>query len=324
MDKAVFDFGSSNFTVFANGRLLYTCKTAVVLTADMHPKALVFGDDAVAKASCLDTGTIFVRPVKDGQIDSPDGARALVRHCLSMAFGDNKNVEIAVLVACVVNGDMRLSIERLFVEAGFNAVFIMDAVVGLIPAAIKYGVNLAMIVGSDVTQLALIDDAKVVKVYAVNLGGNTVNGLIIDELRDNYSIIIGEAEAERVKNEICSLYEADFTRTDVCGTDKLTGGVKRISICGKDLYPQCKYVYSRVAKLIEGLLSSCGEDIVMRALEKGVVAAGRACRIQNFKGFTEGIIYAPVVLDTLPQTTHLQGADELINNNEWLMSFLAK
>ena len=302
--------------------MLFTCPSYVVFTKEIKPELVCFGMEA--RDAAENEFYVRLKPVAEGQIVNETGARLLIKACMQRVFGKTRRMEVCVLVSCALKADERRDIERLFVEAGYGAAFVLDSAEGLIPHFVKDDIKMGIIIGDAFTEVALSNGGKIGRASAVTLGGGTLTSAFKETLKDKYSLIVTDIEAEKLKKNIASLAVGDTTRGYISGMDKITGAIREISVSAKDFFPQCDAVYSKIAAFLIGFWTTLDKHDAEKTDKNGIIVCGRATKIAGFSEYFERMTGIRFILDEKPQTTHLSGAYELVNNSEWLMGHLEK
>jgi len=320
--RVIFDFGSTYFTVFYDGKVVSRTPCAVIIKRSLQPVVVAFGEDALARVNDVTDDEMFWQPVKKGAVAHLECCEILVKYCLTEAFGKLARPSICVLVSCGLNAEQRSMVEKVFVESGYNDIFLMESLLGLTPAAEKKDLFGGIIVGGETTEIGIFSGKKLISGYSVDLGSFSVNEKIKAYVAENHKLIISDSGAEDLKKNAASLYPNDYTRVKVSGKDPITGRTKNITIVGTELYSCASFVYGRIAKVMEAALTAAPIDVLRKIVEKGILIAGAGSRQSGLADYLEKTLRLPVRLADASDHLPWAGAEVLANDAVFVKTYL--
>lgn len=310
--KLIFDFGSTYFSIFSEGRLLLRKPSAVILKKSLQPLAVSVGDEAVERKDALLSDEHFVRPVRKGAVAHREGCILLIKNYVTEAVGRFAFPHICVLVSCGLASEQRTEIEKAFVDAGYVDVMLMESLMGMMPACNDRKLKAALIIGGDMTEFGLFDDSKLLNAYSLDIGSDTVNQRIKNFMRDKYKLNVSDKDLEEIKIGASSLYSEDLTRISVSGRDAITGKVKKVSISAKELYSETVYVFGRIMKVVEAALTVAPIETVKEVAKTGLLVAGYGSGQEGFVNFASSYLRLPIIVAGIEERLPLDGAEKLI------------
>ena len=320
--RVIFDFGSTYFTVFYDGKVVSRTPCAVIIKRSLQPVVVAFGEDALARINDVTDDEMFWQPVKKGAVAHLECCEILVKYCMTEAFGKLARPPVCVLVSCGLNVEPRAMVEKVFVESGYNDVFLMESLLGLTIFADKKDVHGGIIVGGETTEVGIFSGNKLVSGYSVDLGSFSVNEKIKAYVAENHKLILSDGGAEDLKKNAASLYPNDYTRLKVSGKDPITGRIKNVTIVGKELYSCAAFVYGRIAKVMEAALTAAPIDVLRKIVETGILIAGSGSRQSGLADYFEKTLRLPVRLADATDQLPWSGAEVLANDAEYVKTYL--
>ncbi len=320
-NRVIFDFGSSYFTIFADGKVLLREPTAIIIKKSIRPVAIAIGDDAVRMQKDISGDELFVRPVKKGAVAHKGACTLLIKGFFADIFGKIRKPSVCVLIGCGLNPEQKNEIERVFIDAGIADVYLMESLLGLNAILRENKQKIGVIIGGETTEIGMFEGGKIISGYSIDIGSNTVNERIMESLAENYKLTISEESAEELKKNCASLYNNDLTKFAVIGADSITGRGKKIVFSAKDIHQEVVYVYGRILKVIDGVLLSAPISLLETIQTTGIYFAGYGSLQEGLRDYFARTLQMPVIIAD-DKNVHLAGASVLANDEAFLEDYL--
>jgi len=108
------------------------------------------------------------------------------------------------------------------------------------------------------------------------------------------------------------------------GLDIISGKKKKMTLTNREIYKSIIFVYTRIIKLIDGVLLVAPDDILKNILKKGIVIVGGGAQITGLEEYFFNNLELPIILEDKPYITHLRSAYRLINDEVFIKDFLGE
>jgi rod shape-determining protein MreB len=259
------DLGTANTLIIQKEKIVLD-EPSIIAMDKASSKVLAIGREAMQMHEKTHENIKTIRPLKDGVIADFHAAEHMIRGMIKMI--DNKKRLFPVshrMVICIPSGITEVekrAVRDSAEHAGGKEVYMIQEPLA---AAIGIGIDIEQPIGSMIvdvgggtTEIALIALSGIVADQSIRIAGDTFNKDILDYMRRQHNLLIGERSAEKIKIEVGSaLTELDEAPDDyeIRGRDLMTGIPKVIKIS-----------YSEIAFAIDKSVSKI-EEAVLRALE---------------------------------------------------------
>ena len=265
-----------------------------------------------------------VRPLVDGVISDYEVTEEMLGHLINKANNIHKKFLAPRVVVGVPVGITNVETRAVYDAAraaGAREVYIVEE-----PMAAAIGINLpvhaaegSMIVdiGGGTTDIAVISLSGVVKAKSIKIAGDKLITDIINYIKDDYKLIIGEKTAEDIKIALGSAMPiGDDQSMSVKGRDLGSGLPKEISITDNDIR---KAMYSSISIIVESVkevIEMTPPEVLSDIMRSGIVLAGGGSLIRGMSELMSIQLKVPVHICEEPLTAVARGCGIILENVE--------
>jgi rod shape-determining protein MreB len=290
-DMAI-DLGTANTLVYVKGRGIVLNEPSVVAIkiTDGQKEVIAVGDEAKQMLGRTPGNIMAIRPLRDGVIADFEVAEAMIKYFIRKVHNRSMFTSPQIVI-CVPSGSTpveRKAIRDSALEAGARRVFLIEepmaAAIGAgLPVTEPTG-SMVVDIGGGTSEVAVLSLGGIVYATSVRVGGDKMDEAIINYIRRNHSLLIGESSAERIKKTIgtaCPPEDGVGDTMEIKGRDLLNGVPKEITIDQRQI---AEALAEPVGQIVEGVkiaLEQTPPELAADIVDKGIVLTGGGALLKN-------------------------------------------
>ena len=260
------DLGTANTLVYVKGKGVVLNEPSVVAyqIKDGVKKALAFGEDAKLMLGRTPGSIQAIRPMRDGVIADFDVAEEMIKHFIRKVHKRTTFTKPKIIV-CVPHGATpveKRAIRQSVLSAGARKAGLIAMVVDI---------------GGGTTEVAVLSLADIVYARSVRVGGDRMDEAIINYLRRQHNLLVGEATAERIKTSIGTARMPDDGRGSsmmIRGRDLLNGVPKETEISQAQVAEALSEPVQQICEAVMSALEATPPDLAADIVDRGVMLTG--------------------------------------------------
>ncbi|EGP3539353.1 rod shape-determining protein [Listeria monocytogenes] len=300
------DLGTANILVYSKEKGIILNEPSVVALNTNDGTVLAIGQEAKEMIGKTPTSISAVRPMKDGVIADFDLTSGLLREIMRRI--SVSGVRKPNVVVCTPTG--ATSVERRAISDAVRSTGARSVVLIEEPVAATIGADLPVAepvanvivdIGGGTSEIAIISYGGVVSSTSIRTGGDHMDEEIIQYIRKNYNLLIGQTTAERIKMELGYAPIEHVTQTaDIRGRDLLTGLPKTIQVSSTEIQSALAETLQRILEAIRNTLELCPPELSGDIVDRGIILSGGGSLLQGFRDWLVEEIDVPVHMAPSP------------------------
>ena len=283
-DMAI-DLGTANTLVYVRGRGIVLNEPSVVAieTIRGHRTVKAVGNDAKLMMGKTPGNVETIRPLRDGVIADIDVAEQMIKYFIGKVH-TSKFPRFPEIVICVPSGST--SVEKRAIRdaannAGASAVYLIEepmaAAIGAgMPVTEPIG-SMVVDIGGGTTEVAVLSLRGLAYTTSVRVGGDKMDEAIVNYVRRNHNLLIGEATAERIKKSIgtaISPPDGIGQTLEIKGRDLMNGVPKEITITQAQIADALSEPVSTIIEGVRLALENTQPELAADIVDQGIVLTG--------------------------------------------------
>ncbi|HST25199.1 MAG TPA: rod shape-determining protein [Gaiellaceae bacterium] len=278
-DMAV-DLGTANTLVYVRGRGIVLSEPSVVAIDTRTGEVHAVGVEAKRMLGRTPGSISAIRPLKDGVIADFDVTEQMLRHFIQKVHQHRfAHPRVVVCVPSGVTGVERRAVEEATLSAGARQAYLIEepmaAAIGAgLPIAEPAG-NMIVDIGGGTSEVAVISLGGIVVSQSLRVGGDEMDDAIINHVKKEYKLLIGQQTAEEIKLEIGSAHPLrEEIQAEVRGRDLLTGLPKTVILSSDEVRHALDEPVGQIIDAIKQTLDKTPPELAADIMDRGLMLAG--------------------------------------------------
>jgi len=324
------DLGTANTLVHLKGKGIVLHEPSVVATQINSGKVLAVGNEAKQMIGRTPGNIVATRPMKDGVIADFDVTQAMLKYFINKALGKKTPFMRPRIIISVPSGCTTVeerAVREAAIQGGAREAYLIEEPMA---AAIGAGLpvhepagNLIVDIGGGTTEVAVISLGGIVTSMSIRVAGDSMDAAIIQNLRKNYNILIGERTAEDIKISIGSaLWEGPEEHCEVRGRDLVSGLPKTIKVSSNEIQQALKETTEQIVDGVKICLEKTPPELASDIMDRGIIMAGGGSLLRGLDKLFSQETNIPVYVCDEPLLAVAKGTGKVLDNVDILKKVL--
>ena len=324
------DLGTGNIVATLKGKGIILNEPSVVAIDKETNKIIATGREAKEMLGRTPEKIKAVRPLKDGVIADFTATQMLLKN-LVQKICRRYNIGRLRAVVGVPSGITEVekrAVEESVLQAGAREVYLIEEPVA---AAIGAGLeiaepngNIVVDIGGGTTEVAVISLGGIVVSDSLRIAGDELDEAIINYVKREFNLAIGQTIAEEVKIDIgCALPLVSIETMEIRGRDLNTGLPKVMQINSEQVREALEEPIAQIVDVIKITLEKTPPELSSDVMERGIVLTGGGALIKNLDKLISRKTGIPVYVTETPLNAVVRGTGKALDDLEKLKSVLA-
>ena len=325
-DMAI-DLGTANTIVSVRGKgIIINEPSVVAVQSDRNGKdrILAVGQEAKQMIGKTPLNIHAVRPMQDGVIADFEMTERMIRYFIEKAHSRKSFIRPRIII-CIPYGITQVekkAVEESAMSAGAREVFLVEEPMA---AAIGAGIPVSdpdgyviVDIGGGTTEIGVTSLGGLVLCKSIKVAGDKFDKSIIEHVRQNFNLFIGERTAENIKIEIGTAIKLETElKMKVKGRDN-SGLLSTIELGSEGVRIAIKEPLKEIVSAIKSVLENMPPDLASDIVDNGVIITGGGALIRGLDTYLSEIIKLPVRVADEPLLSVAYGTSQVLDEAELL------
>lgn len=324
------DLGTANTLVYARGRGIILDEPSVVAVQKDYQggynKVLAVGKEAKSMLGRTPGSIVAIRPIKDGVIADFEVTGSMLKYFISKSTGQNKSFVRPRIIICVPFGITQVekrAVKESAHAAGAREVYLIEepmaAAIGAgLPITEPTG-NMVVEMGGGTTGVAVISLSGIVYCKSIKVAGDRFDEAIVNYIRRQFNLLIGERTAENIKLKIGNAYPfEEERRMEIKGRDLVAGAPKTIEITSTQINEALMDSLAEVVDAVRTALEKTPPELASDIVDNGIVLTGGGALLSNLDILLRERTGLPVSIAEDPLSCVVVGSGKVLDEIDLL------
>ena len=323
------DLGTANIIVTIKGKGIVLNEPSVVAIDKNNGTILATGAEAKEMLGRTPNDIAAIRPLKDGVIADFTATQLMLKSMLQKVC-QRYNAGRPRVVVGVPSGITEVeerAVEESVMQAGAKEVYIIEepmaAAIGANLEVAEPNGNIIVDIGGGTTEVAVISLGGIVTSNSLRVAGDELNEDIINYVKREMNLAIGETTAEQVKINIgCAKPLLTEESMEIRGRHLATGLPETAVITSTQVQSAMNDSIEKIVDIIKQTLEKTPPELASDIMERGIVLTGGGALIRNFDSLLAERTEMPVYIADHPLECVAKGAEKTLEDLEKLRTVL--
>ena len=324
------DLGTATTLVYVRGKGIVLCEPSVVAIDRGTRKVRAVGNEAKQMLGKTPMNIEAIRPLRDGVIADFDITESMIRYFIRKVHNSQRMSRPRMIIGIpsgiteVERRAVRESAER----AGAREVYLitepMAAALGAgLPVQEPAG-NMVVDIGGGTTEVAIISLGGIVVFKSSRTAGDELDDAIVQYIKREYSMSIGERSAEAIKMKIGSAFPLEHEETiELKGQDLVAGLPKTLTVSSQEIRAAIREPVSEILFAIRQTLERTPPELAADIVERGMILTGGGAILRGLDQLISEETKLPVFKAEKPIECVVLGAGKALEDLDKLREVLA-
>lgn len=321
------DLGTANTLVHVKGKGIVLREPSVVAIKSDSGEVLAVGEEAKRMIGRTPGSIIAIRPMKDGVIADFDVTQAMLKYFIRKAMNSKSSMVRPRVVVGVPSGVTEVE-KRAVIDAaqqaGAREAYLIEepmaAAIGAgLPVEEATG-SMVVDIGGGTTEIAVISLGGIVTSCSIRIGGDEMDSSIIQHIKREYNLMIGERTAEDIKINIGSaIVSSTGDKTmDIRGRDLVSGLPKTLTIHASEIREALSEPIFKIIDAVKSTLEKTPPELAADVMDHGIMMTGGGSLLTNLDKLLSHETGMPVLVSEDALSCVGEGTGRSLENIELL------
>ncbi len=314
------DLGTANTLIYTkNEGIVLDEPSVVVIKRDGNfngkTTVLAVGNEAKAMLGRVPAGIEAIRPMKDGVIADFTVTEVMLKHFIKLAHPSmmfRPSPRIVICVPCGSTQVERRAIRESALGAGASEVYLIEepmaAAIGAgLPVTEPCG-SMVVDIGGGTTEVGIVSLGGMVYKNSARVGGDKFDEAIVNYIRRNFGMLIGEQTAEKIKKEIASAFPGgEVLEMEITGRNLSQGIPQSFTISSTEILEALTDALNNLVTTVKLALERTPPELSSDIAERGIMLTGGGALLRDLDRLIAEETGLPVLIAEEPLTCVARG-----------------
>ncbi|WP_320939322.1 rod shape-determining protein [Lysinibacillus capsici] len=315
------DLGTANVLIHVKGKGIVLNEPSVVAIDKKTNKVLAVGEEARQMVGRTPGNITAIRPLRDGVIADFDVTEAMLRHFINKLNVKGFLAKPRILICCPTNitSVEQKAIREAAEKSGGKKVYLEEepkvAAIGAGMDIFQPSGNMVVDIGGGTTDIAVLSMGDIVTSESIKVAGDVFDNDILQYIKKEYKLLIGERTAEAIKMTIGTVFKGSRNDTmDIRGRDMVTGLPRTITIKSEEIERALHESVAMIVQSAKNVLEKTPPELSADIIDRGVIITGGGALLHGMDQLLIEELKVPVFIAERPMDCVAIGTGIMLEN----------
>ncbi|MGE7110697.1 rod shape-determining protein [Lysinibacillus sp. NPDC047702] len=315
------DLGTANVLIHVKGKGIVLNEPSVVAIDKKTNKVLAVGEEARQMVGRTPGNITAIRPLRDGVIADFDVTEAMLRHFINKLNLKGFLTKPRILICCPTNitSVEQKAIREAAEKSGGKKVYLEEepkvAAIGAGMDIFQPSGNMVVDIGGGTTDIAVLSMGDIVTSESIKVAGDVFDNDILQYIKKEYKLLIGERTAEAIKMTIGTVFKGGRNDTmDIRGRDMVTGLPRTITIQSEEIERALHESVAMIVQSAKNVLEKTPPELSADIIDRGVIITGGGALLHGMDQLLIEELKVPVFIAERPMDCVAIGTGIMLEN----------
>ncbi|QKS72742.1 rod shape-determining protein [Paenalkalicoccus suaedae] len=315
------DLGTANVLIHVKGRGIVLNEPSVVAIDTQTKRVLAVGEEAFRMVGRTPGNIVAIRPLKDGVIADFDTTESMLKHFLAKIKVKGWFTKPRILICCPTNitSVEQKAIREAAEKSGGKNIYLEEepkvAAVGAGMDIWQPSGNMVVDIGGGTTDVAVLSMGDIVTAESIKIAGDRFDSDILNYIKKQYKLLIGERTAENIKKEVGTVFPgARDEKIEIRGRDMVSGLPRTIEVGSEEIRIAMEEAVMHIVQAARNVLEKTPPELSADIIDRGIIITGGGAYLHGIDQLLAEELKVPVLIAEDPMHCVANGTGILLEN----------
>ena len=306
------DLGTANVLIYVKGKGIVLDEPSVVAIDTNTGKALAVGEEARRMVGRTPGNIVAIRPLKDGVIADFEVTEQMLKHFINKINVKGMFAKPRILICTPTNITSleQKAIREAAQKCGAKHIFLEEepkvAAIGAGMDIFQPSGNMVVDIGGGTTDIAVLSMGDIVTSSSIKMAGDKFDTEILQYIKKEYKLLIGERTAENIKLNVATVYERD-EELEIRGRDMVSGLPRTITVGSKEIQRALMEPVMVIVQAAKSVLEKTPPELSADIIDRGIMLTGGGALLHGIDQLFADELKVPVLFAEEPMRAVASG-----------------
>ncbi len=315
------DLGTANVLIHVKGKGIVLNEPSVVAMDRNTNRVLEVGEEARRMVGRTPGNIEALRPLKDGVIADFDVTEAMLRYFINKINVKGVLSKPRMLICCPTNITKveQKAIKEAAEKSGGKRIYLEEepkvAAIGAGMDIYQPSGNMVVDIGGGTTDVAVLSMGGIVTSQSVKMAGDKFDWDILQYIKKQYKLLIGERTAEDIKINVATVFPGSRKESmDIRGRDMVSGLPRTITIESEEIQQALMESVALIVQAAKAVLEQTPPELSADIIDRGVILTGGGALLHGVDQLLAEELKVPIFIAEDPMDCVAKGTGIMLEN----------